>query len=518
MTCLPTSKAARRTMGRICKSLFVLGIAGSLGAQTVAQTTPSSSPALSDFQFMVRDVETQGRLIRVPVNKSVMVEFNQPVREVRVAKPEFAEVNALTPKQIIVTGSTFGTTQLIATLENGEQRVFDVAVDIELDRLIATLRTAVPRAKVSAHALLDAVVLTGQVPDAASAKRILDLAAIFSPRIVNHMQVGGTQQVVLRCTIAEVNRSITKQLGFNGWLAGADGFAVSNLNQLNPSNVGAPAGVNFLQQFPFTVGDEGIPIVDATTMSFGFPDAQLQVFVQALRENGLLRVLAEPNVMAINGREATFLAGGEIPIPVVTNDSIKVEYKEFGVRLNFTPTILDDSTIRMQIAPEVSEPDFANSVTLSGFSIPGFTTRRVETTVELGPGQTLAIGGLLNDRVRAVSRKVPALGDIPVLGALFTSVDYQSDTTELVVLVTPQLVAGVNPSQITSVPGGNFVPPNDWELYGLGQLEGQIPEDAPAMQPRIDHSWPVRPADLYADESVTQLRGPVGPASGTESR
>jgi pilus assembly protein CpaC len=487
----------------------LLLLAGPL-AWVWAQPAPA---AASEVEISVRDVAAEGQLIRVPVNKSVVVDFSVPVREVRLAEPEFAEVTAISPRQILVTGKSFGTTQMIVWVNEGEQRVFDLAVDLELERLMASMRTAVPRARVKAHALLDAVVLTGDVPDAASAEKLVEIAGVFSPRVLNQMRVAGTQQVLLRCTVAEVNRSVTRQLGFNGWIAG-DEFR-DNLDGINPANMGAAEAALVTADIPFLVGEGGIPVTNRTTLSFGFPRVQMQVFIQALRENGLLRVLAEPNLVATNGQDASFLAGGEVPIPIVTDERIKIEWKQFGVRLNFTPVVLAEDRIRLKVAPEVSEPDFANSVTFGGVSVPGFSTRRVETVVELGSGQTFAIGGLLSERVRAVVRRVPGLGDVPVLGVLFRSEDYQTDQSELVVLVTPELVEPVSPDQITCVPGANYVAPNDFELFLLGELEGQSGQELPVLRPRVNQSWPVRPAELYGPAAL-RLRGPLGPAGGEE--
>ena len=511
----PEPKGRRHLLVRLGVAVGVVLLVGPLGqAQEGTATTPAS-----EIKISVHDVATEGQLIRVPVNKSVLVDFSLPVREVRLAKPEFAEVNAISPKQILVTGKSFGTTQMIAWVDSGEQRVFDVAVDLELDRLVASIRSAVPRARVKAYALLDSVVLTGQVPDAASAERVMEVAQVFSGRVINQMQVAGAQQVLLRCTVAEVNRSVGRELGFNGWMGGEnlrDMFAIDNLDGINPSNIGAPAAALATSKIPFVVGQDGIPVSDRTALSFGFPRVQMQVFVQALRENGLLRVLAEPNLVAINGQEASFLAGGEVPIPIVTDERIKIDYKEFGVRLNFTPAVLAEDKIRLKVTPEVSEPDFTNSVTFGGISVPGFSTRRVETVVEIGTGQTFAIGGLLSERVRAVVRSVPGLGDVPVLGTLFRSENYQLDETELVVLVTPELVEPVSPSQITCVPGANYVTPNDFELFLLGELDGKSGRELQVLQPRVNQNWPVRPDELYGPSAALRLRGPLGPSGGAE--
>jgi pilus assembly protein CpaC len=463
--------------------------------------------------FTVTQLPHSGKLINVAVNKGVLVDFNVPLREVRIANPDIADVSPTGPKQILINGKSFGATQLVAWLDGDEQRIFDVAVDLDMERLQASIRSAAPYAQVRAASVLDTVVLTGTVPDSESAQKLSEIAEIYSKRVVNHLRVAGVQQVVLRCTVAEVNRSATRQLGFNGWIAGdnvRDMFAVDQLGGINPVNIGAVGGVNVAGRIPFATDANGLNLTPTPSLSFGFPRVQMQVFIRALRENGLLRILAEPNLVAISGQQAEFLAGGEFPIPVPQglNQSITIEYREYGVRLRFTPVVLGPNAIRLKVAPEVSEPDYATAVTISGYVVPGLTQRRVETTVELAGGQTFAIGGLLSERVRGIARKLPALGDVPVLGALFSSVDYQSQETELVVLVTPELVAPLSPDQIAYVPGAEAVEPNDVELFLEGRLEGQpvCPQSV-----RCEGPGPVKTAEVYGP-AVGGLRGPVGPA------
>lgn len=484
--------------------------------------TPPVAPAAAQSiaGVTVRNATSGGQLVRVPVSKSVIVDFPKPVREVRLAKAEIAEVTAVSPTQIIVTGKSFGTTQLIASTGDGPQLIFDLAVDLDLERLAASIQLAIPRAKVKASALMDAVVLSGEVPDADAAKRAQEIAAVFSTRVINQLRVGGVQQVVLRCTVAEVSRSATRQLGFNGWMGGSnfrDAFALSNLDGINPTDIGVPSGASFngTASIPFVSGSTGIPVTARSTLSLGFPRVQMQVFIRALRENGLAKILAEPNLVAINGQDASFLAGGEVPIPITTNNTVDVQFKQFGVRLNFTPAILNENTIRLKVAPEISEPDYTQSVTLSGYTIPSFNTRRVETVVELGTGQSFAIGGLLSEKVRAIARKVPALGDVPILGALFSSTDFQSSETELVVLVTPELVEPLSPDQVVNIPGSQYTQPNDFEFFLLSQLDGKSKSDKPALQPRVNHN--PQPGQVDADQSASlKLRGPVGTDGGAD--
>lgn len=472
----------------------------------------------SNLEIKVTQASSKGPLISVPVNQGVLVDISQPVREVRIANPDIATVTVTSPKQLLINGKSYGSTQLMTTIDGGEQRVFTVSVDLDLERLQASIRTLVPRAKVTAQPLLDTVVLSGTAPDVESAEHIMQVAGIYSPRVINHIKVAGVQQVMLRVTVAEMSRTASRQLGFNGWMAGDDFpnvFGVSNIGGINPSNIGAVADASAISTIPFAVGEDGIPIGSAPTLSFGFPRVQMQLFIQALRQNNLLKVLAEPNLVAISGQQASFLAGGEFPVPIATADRITVEFREFGVRLNFTPTVLDDNRIRLNVAPEVSEPDYSNAVVVSGFAVPGLIQRRVETTVELGAGQTFAIGGLLSEKSRAVTQKVPGLGDVPVLGPLFSSVEYQNEETELVVLVTPELVAPLNPDQVAYVPGSDLIPPNDWELFALGKIEGEggaTPKDEPLHNGK---RYPARPSELYGSQAL-RLRGPIGPASLNE--
>jgi pilus assembly protein CpaC len=224
--------------------------------------------------------------------------------------------------------------------------------------------------------------------------------------------------------------------------------------------------------------------------------------------------LAEPNLVAISGETASFLVGGEFPIPVPQGvDQVTIEFREFGVRLNFTPVVRAGQRIRLHIAPEVSELDFASAVTIAGFSVPGLTQRRVESTVEVGNGQTLAIAGLLSDEVRGVASRIPGLGDLPVLGALFRSVEYRREITELVVLVTPEIIAPLNPRQVPPVPGEDFMDPNDFELYAMGLLEplhgGAENVAAPAA---IDEDA----AMVSSEPDQLSLHGPWGHAPSSE--
>ena len=277
-------------------------------------------------------------------------------------------------------------------------------------------------------------------------------------------------QVMLEVRVAEMSRSLTKRLGFNfGYIADSGvNFGVSLLNNLSSVTIGAGGGGL----------DYGFGSAINAIFRFTGAGATWTTFIDALKEEGLVKVLAEPTLITLSGKSANFLAGGEFPIPVPqiggvgAGTTITIEYKSFGVGLNFTPVVLSNNKISMQVNPEVSDLDFSSAVAIGGYVVPGLTTRRVSTTIELPDGQSFAIAGLLKENVREVVSKFPVLGDIPILGALFRSTSFQKNETELIVIVTPHLV---KPLDLTkqSLPTDQYIEPDDYEFYLLGSLEGK---------------------------------------------
>lgn len=475
--------------------------AGALGAPRPAHAQEGV------LEAKVSAIQAEREWIHVPVNKSVLIETSIPVMRLQTLSPEIAQVQSISPTQVLVTGQSFGRTQVIIWSGDGQQKVFDVSVELELDLLNEAIKRVDPMAQINAYPVMETVMLTGTVTDADAAERIMQIASIFAPSVQNHLQIAGEQQVLLSVVVAEMAKSAVRQLGINGYMFGEnvrDFPVVSNIGGINPSSftravgpVPAEANVPFLQ--------EPVSVSGNTTLSFAFPRVEMQVFLAALNENGLVRILAEPNLVAISGRTASFLAGGEFPVPVPQSGTgagttITIEYREFGARLAFTPVVLSNQTIRLNVAPEVSALDFANGVTLEGFRIPGLTSRRAETTVEIGSGQTLMIAGLLQEEIRATASRLPGLGDLPVLGALFRSVDYRKNLTELAILVTPEIVAPLNPSEVAPLPGDGYEEPNDWQLYVMGMLDANPPTGGP-------HGLEGDPASDPADAA---LMGPWG--------
>jgi pilus assembly protein CpaC len=315
----------------------------------------------------------------------------------------------------------------------------------------------------------DHITLSGTATNATNLSRALSMAEAYAPKkIVNALEVGGVQQVMLEVRVAEMNRDLIKRLGLNFVGVGNDFFAVSVLGNLTRlASLAHPIGQTA------TVAAEATQVIQG---AFGFNAASTSWtgLVDALKEENALKVLAKPTLMALNGQEAAFLAGGEFPIPVPQAFGlVTVQFKKFGVGLVFTPTVLNSKHISLSVAPEVSELDFTNALRLQGFVVPAITTRRAATTIELGDGQSFAIGGLLRDNVRESVKKVPFLGEVPILGALFRSSSFQKSETELVIIVTPHLVKPLD-MNVQTLPTDYFVEPNDFEYYlmGFGEKSG----------------------------------------------
>jgi pilus assembly protein CpaC len=415
--------------------------------------------------------------ISLSVGKSLIVQSKDPIKRVSLVSPEVADAIVLTPYQIYLIGKAPGITSL--TLWGGDDTVtavLDMEITPDISRLKETLHKVLPEEKdIKVTATHDHITLAGTASSAASLSQVMAAAGPYAPlgedkkpKIVNLLEVAGVHQVMLEVRVSEISRSLLKRLGFNfGYVSGSgNNFGFSLLNQLTSlSQTGVPAA-----------GVKASDTVNAI-LRFLAGGATWTVFIDALREDGLLKVLAEPTLITLSGKTANFLAGGEFPIPVPQSSlgggvTITIEYKPFGVGLNFTPTVLSNNKISMQVAPEVSDLDFSNAVTISGFVVPAITTRRVSTVIELADGQSFAIAGLLKDDVREIVSRFPVLGDIPILGALFRSSSFMKNETELLVIVTAHLVKPLDKSK-QPLPTDQYIEPDDFEFYLLGSLEGR---------------------------------------------
>jgi len=412
-------------------------------------------------------VASEAQRFELGVGKSQVVDLTTPIKRASLANPEVADTVVLSPKQIYLTGKAIGVTTLTLWKENGELfSAFDIRVSPDLSQLREQLHKIIPdEPGILVTATHDHINLSGTISSLARQSRALEVAEPYAPKkIVNLLQVGGAQQVMLEVRVAEMDRNLIRRIGVN--MAGVDqggNFGVTALNSITELSGPGTASGPLSQLVTGAVN---------ALVRFHTGDITWTGFIDALKQEDAIKVLAKPTLVAVSGQEAQFLSGGEFPFPIPQAFGvITIQYKKFGVGLSFTPTVLANNRISMAVAPEVSELDFSNSLQIQGFNVPTITTRRATTVVELSDGQSFAIAGLLRDNMRETVQKFPILGDIPVLGALFRSSRYQKNQTELVIIVTPHYVKPMDVAQL-ALPTDTFVEPNDWEFYLMGWTDG----------------------------------------------
>ncbi|HTI50320.1 MAG TPA: pilus assembly protein N-terminal domain-containing protein [Planctomycetaceae bacterium] len=385
-----------------------------------------------------------------------------------------------------------GFTSVVLVDEHGHSFTVDVLISGDVKQLEAIIRKAAPGSSVQAIKVKDNVLLLGWVDQPTEATKIVELAENFHPKVLNYLQVSGVQTIMLRVKMMEAQRSRIRSLGFNFLQNRAHSNVGSLVGPLTPlatgtpsTNFGSPLGGLSGGPASFAVNPAGV------TAIFGLvaADNAFNGFIEALKTENLLTILAEPTLITTNGRPANFLSGGQFPVPVPQGlGTVSVVYKDFGVKLEFVPTVMGSGRLRMQIRPEVSEKDLSNTLTVNGITVPSLTTRSVNTEVEMNFGQTLVIAGLISNRVEATSFKVPFFGELPWIGAAFRRVRHDESETELLVLVTPELAAPGNESEFPLGPGQDTVTPTDRELYFNGYLE--TPRYGPDPEPPVGYMTP----------------------------
>ena len=484
--------------------LFALSIAAYSGPALRAQASQPSVDASS---------QDSTRQLSIAVGKTALIDFTHPVTRVSVGLGEIAEANAVSPTEILVNGKTAGDTSLIVWEQGGMRQFFNVTVHASHfaeDDTMAGLRRelSLELAGQDVHATSEGglIFLRGTVKDLTSSDRAVQIASAAG-KVVNLLYVAvpqSPQQILLKVRFCSVDRNLEKQLGMNIFSTGAaNSIGGISTGQFSPPGVSLPsAGTS-----------AAATITNALNLFIFRPDLNLGATIQALETKGVVEVLAEPNVLAENGKQASFLAGGEYPFPVVQGTAsgaagaITIQFKQFGVRLNFIPTITPRNTIHLQVAPEVSSLDFTNAVEISGFEVPSIDIRTVHTDVELGAGQSFAIGGLLDNRETNTFNKIPFLGDIPILGKFFQSMTKTRTNTELIVIVTPEIVPPIPAGQ--PVPELNypekFLPPNS--KIAMSTPEGTAsappqPSTIPAEQ-LIDSMKPEKPMVIESGMSTS---------------
>ena len=434
-----------------------------------------------------------GHRLQVIVGGYEALRTSWKITTVSIADPRIADAKSLETNEVLIVGNSVGVTDLILWGDNGEIWSASIDVSLDIDSLNADLAMLFPGTGVAVQSSQGVHFVKGTLERSDQAHQLRQFLDASKIEYVDMTKVAGLQQVQIKVRIAEVNRKAIKRMGINVLKSGSDFFGSAMIGSasggaLNSIGIG-DTGSDMSSPFPFPFSGSTSPF---NTLTLGFPKEDLNFFIQALAENQYLHMLAEPTMVALSGQEASFLAGGEFPIPVVQGGgagggtSISIEYKEFGVRLRFTPTVLGDGAIRLHVAPEVSELSNLGAVVIEGFQIPSVLTRRAETTLELYSGQTFSMAGLLSQSSNARNSRVPLLGDLPVLGSLFRSVDYQLGESELVVLVTATLVEPLSHASNRAVPGDLHVIPNDWELFGIGRLEGYMRDLSEVSDDSVD--------------------------------
>ena len=466
--------------------------------------TASPAPAGNDVADFVAPFA--GETVNLYAGRSQPIRAPWAIKGASLTDPAVANVEVATPEMMLVSGKKAGITDLIFWNEQGETRELRIQVMVDLERLGTKLDLMFPGSDIQLDQANGAVIVSGRLSDAEQAEQVHRYLEMYEIPFVDNSRMPGVQQVEVQVRLAEVSRKGVRAIGVNFFKTGDDFFGGSTIGSsgggpVNPISIGVPLGGTATGDTPFTFTS---PVVTSPSVTFfaGFPNSDLQMFVEALVENEYLRILAEPTLVALSGEEANFLAGGEFPIPVVqggsvSGSSITIEYKEFGIKLGFRPLSLGEGRIRLRVAAEVSDLSQIGSVELQGFSVPSLVQRTAETTLELQSGQSFAMAGLLNESTNARTSRVPLLGDLPVLGTLFRSVRYQRGETELVIMVTASLVEPLSTDTFPPLPGSDHVIPSDWEFFAEGRIEGRPPTAASR-----------RDAEHLRDLGLDRLRGP----------
>jgi pilus assembly protein CpaC len=418
--------------------------------------------------------------LHLMVGRSLVITSPTRIKRLSIADPNIAEAIVVSPYQVLVNGKTPGGVSLLIWDDADQSQAFEVSVDIDVLSLIEKIHEVFPAEAVQVETSKDVVILSGKVSNAAVADKILEVVKNAAPKVTSLMQVPTAPpgEILLEVKFAEVDRTALTQLGANLLsLPGGKNIGQISTQEYSPAIIQGQVG---------SIGGGSSATSSGTTTppSFGLsdllnifiyrPDINLGATIQALQQKNIAQILAEPNLLTTSGKEASFLAGGEFPFPIVQGvgsggfAGITIQFKEFGVRLNFTPTLTPEGLIHLKVKPEVSSLDYTNALTLSGFTIPALSTRRVEADMDLRDGQSFAIAGLVDNRVTDQLSKIPGIGDIPVLGNLFKSRSLNKTKDELLVVVTPRIVQPLEPG---NVPHLSFPEP----FIGNATPESQTP-------------------------------------------
>ena len=401
--------------------------------------------------------QSEGQALHVFVGKSVVINLQAPVTRILSSNPAVIDTLATSPTQVVVEGKSAGSSSLILWDASGHSQMLDVTVDVNIARLRTAIDATYPGQKIEIQSDGAHLIFTGTVSDQKVADEVIRIATSYSGGIVNSLTIAPVheEQILLEVKFAEVDRTKLSAFGINLFSTGATNtIGSTSTQQFSPptlqSNSTGTGGV----------ATSSITFTDVLNIFAFRPDINFGATIRDLETKSVLQILAEPNLLALNGQKASFLAGGEFPFPVVQGGTtgagvVTIQFRPFGVRLDFTAYAGKDNIIRLHVAPEVSTLDFANAVTISGFTVPALSTRRAETEIELKDGQSFGIAGLLDNRAQTQLSKVPGIGDIPILGKLFQSHSITRSNGELIVLVTPRIVDPVRNGTPAAAPPAN---------------------------------------------------------------
>ena len=423
--------------------------------------------------FKVQKPEDQLEMI-VRTSRILMTDLK--VQQQQVSNPEVVEVTPIAPNQIQVSAKAIGQTQINLWDENKKLYTVNIRVLGDARELAATLRATFPSAAIKVTPVGNAVMIEGFVDISSQIDRIIRVAEEYYPKVINNMSVGGSQQVLLHVKVMEVSRTKLRQCGF-------DWAKITGSNMV----MSAPGGT--LSDYNTSTGAAGqlFRTTNPSTFAFGVANGSSGFYgvLQALREDNLLKIMSEPTLVTVNGQRSTFNVGGQIPVPEPQSlGTISIAWKDYGTQVDFVPIVIGNGKIRLEVHPRVSELDTTNSVTINGSVVPAIKTRDVKTSVEMQAGQTLAIAGLVQSRIQATTIGLPWVGEVPIIGALFRNVLESRNEVELLMLVTPEFVEGLNADQVPKCgPGQNTTSPSDWELFMNGHLE--VPACCPDGDNRV---------------------------------
>jgi pilus assembly protein CpaC len=403
-------------------------------------SAPEQTAAASQTTLPPQSSPSQGSApLRVMVDKSLLINTTERLKRISVSDPNVIYATVVTPTQILVHGRSPGEVSLLIWDELERSRSFDVRVDVDVSACAEEEHRVFPDEQISVTPSRAAIVLSGHVSTEDVAKRAGELASAYSKNVINVLTFGpvGAQEVLLEVKFAEVDRSALTQLGINAFSTGAANMigttTTGQYGGFGPQNITQTQGLNT----PVTTNQTVSSILNMFLFS---PNLHLGAVIEALQTKNLLQILSEPTLIAMNGKKSSFLAGGQFPFPMVQPGqgftAVTIAFKDFGVKLDFTPVIMPNGNIHLTVAPEVSTLDYADAITISGFTVPALSTRKAETEFELRDGQSFVIAGLIDNRVTDTWNKIPFLGDIPVLGAFFRSKNMSKSNSELMVLCT----------------------------------------------------------------------------------